>query len=119
MRAAEGAASAPGLVFAFFGFAVLYLVVGTLYVRLFRGVATGPPRGSMSCGRGARSVLEIAVAGALLLFALARGEKVFSVRRPRPSPGSPSQRTSGPSGLARRSHRSGRRSRPRSGPPGS
>lgn len=43
MRTAEGATSAPGLIFAFFGFAALYAVVGTLYVRFLRGMATGAP----------------------------------------------------------------------------
>ena len=43
MRTTEGATSAPGLTFAFFGFAALYLVVGMIYVRLLRGMATGPP----------------------------------------------------------------------------
>ena len=44
MRTAEGATSAPGLLFAFFGFAAIYLVVGFLYVRLLRGMATGAPQ---------------------------------------------------------------------------
>lgn len=46
LRTAEGATSAPGLVYAFFGFAVLYVVVGAIYVRLLRGMATGPPDSS-------------------------------------------------------------------------
>lgn len=46
MPTSEGATSAPGIGFALIGFAVLYLVVGTFYVRLLRGMATGPPQGS-------------------------------------------------------------------------
>jgi cytochrome d ubiquinol oxidase subunit I len=46
MRTSEGATTAPGLVFALFGFAVMYVLVGTIYVRLLRGMATGPPEES-------------------------------------------------------------------------
>ena len=53
MPTAEGATSAPGLGFALIGFALLYLVVGTFYVRLLKGMATGPPEDS-GAGEGPR-----------------------------------------------------------------
>lgn len=44
MRTSEGASEAPGLIPAFFGFLALYVMLGTIYVRLLRGMATGAPR---------------------------------------------------------------------------
>lgn len=46
MKTAEGATTAPGLIFALVGFATMYLVVAIIYTRLLRGMATGPPQGS-------------------------------------------------------------------------
>lgn len=46
MKTAEGATSAPGLTFALFSFAAIYLIVGLIYLRLLLGMATGPPEES-------------------------------------------------------------------------
>ncbi len=43
MRTVEGSTPAPGLIVAFFGFLTLYVLLGTFYVRLLRGMATGAP----------------------------------------------------------------------------
>lgn len=43
MRTVEGSTPAPGLIVAFFAFLTLYIILGTFYVRLLRGMATGAP----------------------------------------------------------------------------